>query len=174
MFSLRGLQLLAGAIAALCLGACARSDTTYRMSPQEVHSVLAGIDELPPVFGSEEPDLRLDATDPAQVDWILIKEGAEVMRFVASLEPEQHNSTRLKVEVVGSSSGRFGKVDQWLKEHPKTKELYRTAMREQIESRLEDRPFDMSKTFPALGGAIAENIDTIAASADAAGETTKQ
>ena len=170
----RGLQLLASVVAALCLCACARSDTTYRMPPQDVHSVLAGIDELPPVFGSDEPDLRMDSSDPAHVDWVLVKEGAEVMRFVARLEPEQHNSTRVKVELVAPSSGRFGNVDQRLKEHPNLKEFYRSAMREKIESRLEDRPFDMTRTFPALRGAIGENVGTIAAQMDAAGEVTKR
>ena len=61
-------------------------------------------------------------------------------------------------------------MDQRLKDHREITNLYLTAMNEQVASRLEGRPFDMSKTYGALAAATAANIGNISRQMDAAAD----
>ena len=165
----RATQLLAIVFALLFVSACGDRGKLYSRSLDDVHSTLAGINELPPVFGSDGPDVGVDSTDPSAVSWVLRKNGTEVMRFVARLESEGQASTRVKLELAG-----VGNVEQKLKEHKEIRDLYLVAMDEQISSKLENRKFDASKIMAATMRAAAANVGTIANQMDAAGEAARR
>jgi hypothetical protein len=166
----RPIVSIAAALALLCLSACGKGGVVYPRPLQDVHEVLAETDELPPVFGENEPDHRVDSSDPNAVAWILSKDGSEVMRFVAKLEPEEPYKTRVTVTVTAPTESPYGNMDQRLKDHKEITNLYVTAMNEQVASRLEGRPFDMSKTYGALARATAANIGNISRQMDRAAE----
>ena len=170
----RPIFAIAAALAILCLGACGKEGVVYPRTVEDVHTVLTDIDELPPVFGSNEPDHRVDSSDPNAVSWILTKDGSEIMRFVATLQPEDQTKTRVILAISAPTEGPYGNMDQRLKEHKEITNLYLTAMNEQIGSRLEGRPFDITKTYGALASATAANIGTISRQMDAAAEAGRK
>jgi hypothetical protein len=149
----------------LCFAGCA-SGQLYPKTITEMHEALTATDELPPVFGSNAPDLSMESSDPARVSWIVSKDGTELMRFVAKLEPDGAQSTRMTLDLVGSSE----KTRKGMDDHPEIKRLYIVAMQEQIDSRLEHRAFDASKTYGALAAATAANIGSISRQMDAVAE----
>jgi hypothetical protein len=170
----RPIFTIAATLALLCLSACGKDGVVYPRPLNEVHAVLAETDELPPVFGSNEPDHSVDASDPNSVAWVLSKDGSELMRFVATLAPEEQNKTRVTVTVTAPTQSPYGNMDQRLKDHEEIRNLYLTAMKEQVASRLEGRPYDMSKTYGALAAATAANIGNISRQMDAAAKADQK
>jgi hypothetical protein len=170
----RPILSIAAALAILCLSACSKGGVVYPRPLQDVHEVLAETDELPPVFGSDEPDHSVDSSDPNAVKWILSKNGSEVMRFTATLQPDEPNQTRVTVTIEAPTESPFGNMDQKLKDNKSIRNLYLVAMNEQIASRLENRPFDMSKTYGALAAATAANIGNISRQMDRAAEAGRK
>jgi hypothetical protein len=163
------------AVAAFCLflGACGNGKV-YPKPLSAMHDALAEVDELPPVFGSAAPAVSVDSSDPANVKWVVELDGSEVMRFVAKLEAEDDKSTRMVLELVGAKQGPRGDVEKRLEEHPELRHLYLVAMTEEIESKLEGRKFDASRTYAALAAATAANIGSISRQMDAAGEADRK
>jgi hypothetical protein len=170
----RLIQLLSIVFAFALVAACGDRGKVYSRSIDDVHSVLAANDELPPVFGSNEPDVSVEASDPSQVAWVLRKNGSEMMRFVAKLESDGHASTRVKLSLAGVIEGPFGNVEQRLKDHSEIRDLYLVAMDEQISSKLENRAFDASKIMAATMRAAAANIGTISNQMESAGEAARR
>ena len=167
---MRRFLAVAGVLALLLLGACGRNQSIIAERPMsEVHGLLAAADELPPVFGSDEPDLRMETADPKAVTWVLSVKNEEIMRFVAMLSPEGEGKT--KVEVTVEAPPKFEKK---LNENAAVRDFYLAAMREQVASTLEDRPFDLTRTYPHMQKAIRANIGNIAASAEAAAQADQK
>jgi hypothetical protein len=161
---------IAAALTLLCLSACGKDGKVFERPLEDVHTVLADTDELPPVFGSDEPDHTVDASDPNAVAWILSKNGSEIMRFTAKLEPEAPNKTRVTVHVSAPTESPYGNMAERLKDHKEIGNLYVTAMNEEVASRLENRPFDITKTYGALMAATSANMGTISKQMDMAAE----
>jgi len=170
----RSVQWLTIVFAFVLVAACGDRVKVYSRSIEDVHSVLAANAELPPVFGGNEPDVSVEASDPSQVAWVLRKNGSEMMRFVAKLESEGQTSTRVKLSLSGVTEGPFGNVEQRLKDHSEIRDLYLVAMDEQISSKLENRPFDASKTMAATMRAAAANIGTISNQMESAGKAARE
>jgi hypothetical protein len=166
----RGLLAIGGVLALLLVGACGRDQSIVAERPMsEVHRLLAGADELPPVFGTDEPDLRMATADPNAVAWILSVKNQEIMRFVATLSPEGERKTSIDLAVQAPP-----KFDKRLADHAAVRDFYLAAMREQVASTLESRPFDLTHTYPHMQKAIAANIGNFAASAEAAAEASRK
>jgi hypothetical protein len=166
----RGLPAIAGLLALLLLGACGRNQSIVAERPMsEVHSLLAAADELPPVFGTDEPDLRMDTADPKVVAWILSVKNQEIMRFIATLVPDGERRTSVDLTVQAPP-----KFEKRLNDNAAVRDFYLSAMREQVASILEDRPFDLTHTYPQMQKAIAANIGNITASAEAAAEASRK
>jgi hypothetical protein len=157
---MRPLRIAAAALCLLLAG-CG-SGKLYPKPFDYMHQTLVEVDDLPPVFGSAAPDLSMDTSDPNTVQWIVNVHGSEAMRFVAKLQPEGEKSTRMALDLVGVRSGENGDVEKRLEDHPELKRLYLVAMTEQIESKLEERPFDITRTYGALMAAAAANAGAIA------------
>lgn len=167
---MRGLLAIGGVLALLLVGACGRDQSIVADRPMsEVHSLIAGADELPPVFGTDEPDLRMDTADPNAVAWILSVKNQEIMRFVATLSPEGERKTSIDLAVQAPP-----KFEKRLADNAAVRDFYLAAMREQVASTLERRPFDLTHTYPHMQKAIAANIGNIAASAEAAAEASRK
>ena len=159
-----------GLMGLLLLAACGRNPSIVAERPlSEVHSLLAAADELPPVFGSNEPDLRMDTADPQAVAWILSTKNEEVMRFVATLSPAGEQKTTVEIAVQAPP-----KSEKWLNDNAAVRDFYLAAMREQVASELEARPFDLTRTYPQMQKAIRANIGNIAASAEAAAQADQK
>ncbi len=167
---MRGLLSVAGVLALLLLGACGRDQSIVAERPvSEVHSLLAATDELPPVFGSDEPDLRMDTADPKAVAWILSAKNQEIMRFVATLAPDGERRTSVDLTVRAPP-----KFEKRLNDNAAVRDFYLAAMREQVASALEGRPFDLTRTYPQMQKAIAANMGNIASSMAAAAEAGRK
>ena len=167
---MRRIFAVAGALALLLLGACGRNQSIFAERPMsEVHGILAAADELPPVFGSDEPDLRMETADPKAVAWVLSVKNEEIMRFVATLSPEGERKTAVEIAVQAPP-----KSEKWLNENAAVRDFYLAAMREQVASTLEARPFDLTRTYPQMQKAIRANIGNIAASAEAAAQADRK
>ena len=170
----RSIRLLAIVFAFALVTACGDRGKLYQRPIDDVHTMLAGIDELPPVFGSNEPDVSVDSSDPSQVAWVLRMKGSEMVRFVAKLESEGQASTRVKLSLAGVTDGPFGNVEQRLKDHSEVRDLYLVAMNEQISSTLENREFDATKIMAATVRATAANIGTISNQMESAGKAARE
>lgn len=166
---MRGALALIGLIGMLLLSACNRGAVVYDLSQADTHTLLSRADELPPVFGSNEPDLRMETADPAAVAWVLSVEGKEVMRFVAILVPEGQVRTAVAVSVQAPPE-----FEKRLNDNSSVRDLYLAAMREQVDSTLLGRPYDMTRVLPAMQKAMAANIGTIAGNMQAAGEEARK
>lgn len=162
-----------GAALCLSLAACGQGKV-YQRPLAPMHDSLAAVKELPPVFGSAAPDVSIEASDPATVSWLVIMNNAEVMRFVAKLEPKDASSTRMTLDLIGSPADPDGKVQKRLKEHPELKHLYLVSMQEEIDSTLEGRKFDASATYGALAAATAANIGSISRQMEAAADADRK
>lgn len=150
----RSFHILAVALC-LFLAGCGEGKIYPKPMPA-MHETLAAVDDLPPVFGSGAPELAMETSDPSGVTWIAVVRGSEFMRFVAKLQPEGEESTRMVLDLIGVTSGAHGNVQKRLEEQPEIKRLYLVAMTEQIESKLEGRPFDITRTYGAMMTAVGE------------------
>ena len=169
---MRARRILAAALC-LALAACGQGKV-YPKPIAHMHEVLEEIDDVPPVFGGAGPDVSMESGDLSRVEWILALDGSEVMRFVATLKPEGERKTRMMLDLRGVTTGGHGNVEDRLESHPEVRKLYLVAMTEQIEAKLEERPFDITRTYGALALATAANIGTIARGMDAAGAASKK
>lgn len=158
------------ALTALVLAAGCTQDrgTVYQVPPAQARQVLMATDLPPFVFGTETPPHEVRADGPSEIVWIVRRGDVEVFRYVAHLAEARDGATRVKVELKGAEGGPAGDVAQKLKDKPAIRTLYLTAMRERVASALEGRPFQMSRLYPAMTVATAENMGAIRASVDQA------
>lgn len=154
---------LAGLAALLLLEACGPKTYVAEKPLAEVHRILAQRDELPPVFGGNDPDHHMETADPKAVTWVLSIKGDEFMRFVAKLEPE--GPTKTAVQLAVHSGPKF---EARINEHPEVRDFYLSAMWEQVESKLENREYDITRTYGALGTAVAANMGQMVRNRDPA------
>lgn len=158
-------------LASFCVGAllvlsgCGQGSSIRAEKPiAEVHSILAALDELPPVFGGNDPDVRVDAGDPKSVTWVLSIEREEMMSFVANLEASGDAETSVRMAVKPG----LPKFEKRLNENPEIRDFYLSAMTEQVASTLQDRPFDLTRTSGAMRKAIVANMGNMIKDVEAA------
>lgn len=169
-----GISLLGLAPLALIAGRAQVRDGVYAVPIGEARQVLARTGLPPLVFGSNEPDVTVQADGPSRIVWILHKDGAEVMRYVALLSPDGETSTRISLDLVGATQGRFRNTGARLAQNGAIRNLYLVAMEERIASALERRPFDQTKIMPATMAAAAANIGRISADMDRIAEADRR
>jgi len=164
--ALVGIALLGLAPLALIAGRAQTRDNVYAVPIGEARQVLARTGLPPLVFGSNEPDVAIQAEGPSRIIWILRQDGAEMMRYVASLSPDGDTSTRISLDLVGATEGRFRNTGERLAQNGAIRNLYLVAMEERIASALERRPFDRTRILPATMAAAAANIGRISEDID--------
>jgi hypothetical protein len=167
-----GIALLGLAPLATIAGCAQTQGSVYAVPIGEARKVLEGTGLPPLVFGSDEPEVAVRADGavqagrPLRIVWILGKDGAEMMRFVASLSAEGDASTRISLDLVGATQGRFRGTGERLRQNGAIRHLYLVAMEEEIASALERRPFDQTAIMPATVAAGAANIGRISQDID--------
>jgi hypothetical protein len=124
----------------------------------EAHWILEQTGLPPEVLGSEEHDFEVQANDPARIFWIVKEDGKEAMRFIADLSTAGEKSTRVYVDVAGPASGPMTYVASRLAENRTIKNLYVTAMEEQVAAALNHREFHLTAVYPAMMLAMVANI----------------
>jgi hypothetical protein len=169
-----GIALLGLAPLALIAGRAQVRDSVYPVPMSEARQVLVGTGLPPLVFGSNEPDVTVQAEGPSRIVWILHKDGAEMMRYVALLSPQGETSTRISLDLVGATEGRFRQTGERLAQNGAIRNLYMVAMEERIASALERRPFDQTKILPATMAAAAANIGRISEDMDRIAEADRR
>jgi hypothetical protein len=142
----------------------------YAVPMAQVQAALMRTDLPPLVFGDHPPRMQAQVLDDTHIAFPLTKSGAEVMRYIVTLEPAENDGTRVSVDLTGPESGRFGNVRERLAGNPSVRHLYLVAMREQIASDLERRPYDASKLYAATVAATSANIPMIMEQFDRAAE----
>jgi hypothetical protein len=124
----------------------------------EAHRILEQTGLPPEVLGSEEHDFEVQANDPARIVWVVKEDGKEAMRFIADLSTAGEKSTRVHVDVAGPASGPMSYVASRLTEYRTIKNLYVTAMEEQVAAALSHREFHLTAVYPAMMLAMVANI----------------
>ena len=124
----------------------------------EAHQILEQTGLPPEVLGSEDHDFEVQANDPARIVWIVKEDGKEAMRFIADLSAAGETSTRVYVDVAGPASGPMSYVASRLAEDRTIKNLYVTAMEEQVAAALTHREFHLTAVYPAMMLAMVANI----------------
>jgi hypothetical protein len=157
------------------VAACTQTQgSVYAVPIGEARRVLEQTGLPPLVFGSEEPEVRVQAEGPSRIVWILHKDGAEMMRYVASLSPDGATSTRISLDLAGATEGPYRGTEERLAQNQSIRHLYLVAMEEQIASALEHRPFDRSKIIPATMAATAANIGRMSQDIDRIAESDQR
>jgi hypothetical protein len=171
---LLGIALLGLAPLALIAGRAQTYGGVYAVPIGEARQVLARTGLPPLVFGSEEPEVAVQAEGPSRIVWILRKDGAEMMRYVAVLSPDGDGATRVNLDLVGATQGPYGHTGERLAQNEAIRNLYLVAMEERIASALERRPFESARIMPATAAATAANIGRISADLDRIAEADRR
>ena len=169
-----GIALLGLAPLALIAGRAQIRGSVYPVPIGEARQVLARTGLPPLVFGSSEPEVAVRAEGPSRIVWILHKDGAEMMRYVAELSSDGDAATRISLDLVGATEGPFGHTEARLAQNGAIRNLYLVAMEERIASALERRPFDRTKILPATMAAAAANIGRISEDMDRIAEADQR
>jgi hypothetical protein len=142
---------------------------TYALPANEVQARLghSGLPQL--VFGEEEPKFVLHSA-PNKISWEVQKDGATVMTYVADLTPLDADHTKVRVAMIGVTEGKFGNVEARLRGDRTLKNLYLTAMKEQVDSVLANHPFRYSAISGATAAATAAHMHQIEGWLDRAAE----
>jgi hypothetical protein len=146
------------------------SDTvTYDLPPSEVQARIEHANLPPFVFGEQEPQATM-LSEPNRVTWVASEDGAEVMRYVIDLTPADRNRTKVHVALQGATDGKFGNVDQRIRGDRTLRNLYVTAMKEQVDSVLTGHPFRYSGISGPTAAATAAHMGQIAGWMDRAAD----
>jgi hypothetical protein len=146
------------------------SDTrSYDLPAADVQARLEHVGLPPMVFGERTPDASVQS-EPGRVSWVVSEQGAEVMRYVIDVTPTDARHTRVHVGLTGSTQGKFGNVERLIRSDRTLKNLYVTAMKEQVDSVLTDRPFRYSAISGATTAATLVHMGQIAHWMDDAAE----
>lgn len=155
------------------LAGCAGRGAVYKMPIAEARRTLLATGLPPLVFGSESPAWEVH-DEGADVVWIVRRDGGELFRYVAHLNEEGAEATRVSVELKGVKSGPGGDTEKSLAANPKIRDMYVVAVNERVASALEHRPFEISRVYPAMTAATLANMGKLNASADAAAAASEQ
>lgn len=148
-------------LASVLLAACAKGEV-YDRPPGQVRDLLRTVEIPMYVFGtSADTDAIIDLSDPAKVVWKIKANGSNVMKVIATVEPEGDARTRVNVEIEGSHKGKFGDVEGRFKQLPGVKNMYLVTMKEAVDSTLDGRRFDITVTYPAMMSAAMANAKHI-------------
>jgi hypothetical protein len=128
----------------VAFGGFQSGDRVYPLGVAKVIALLDGL-ELPEiVFDERVATAKHWREDATTLMWSLHSEDdGEVLRLSVSASAAD-KGTRLKVEALPSSAQMHNLASQRPKVSPVYADLYRSALLEQVDARLNDRPFSMN------------------------------
>ena len=138
---------LSAIVLAVMLGGCQGSDPFYPASPDQVSKVLDRT-ELPiVVFGERAATAKRWRVDAATTMWALESDSqVELLRLSATTIADG-NGTRIHYDVLPPESSLREQVAQGLEENGDYRDLYRSALAEQIDANLNNREFAIQNIY---------------------------
>jgi hypothetical protein len=155
------------------LAACGES-TSYPISAHEVTSKL--LSTKPPmfVFGSSGANVMVTQGEGGAVRWTVLKNGHQVMRLVAKVTPNGDNASNVAVSVEPPNDDASTKIGQNMADNPAIVKLYRSAMVEQIDAKLNNRDFNMGAIQAQMVAAAIATMPKIQQSAMQAAQSSAE
>ena len=126
---------------AVMLGGCQGNDPFYPASPEQVSKVLDQTDLPMMVFGARAASAKHWRVNAATTMWALMSDShVELLRLSATAIAEG-KGTRIHYDVLPPESSVRDQVAKGLKENGAYRDLYRSALAEQIDAKLTNREF---------------------------------
>jgi hypothetical protein len=126
---------------AVMLGGCQGKDPFYSVSPDQVSKVLDQTELPMMVFGARAANAKHWRVNAATTMWALESDShVELLRLSATTIAEG-KGTRIHCDVLPPESSVRDQVAQGLKENGAYRDLYRSALTEQIDAKLTNREF---------------------------------
>lgn len=166
MGALAGLALLAG---------CGEGGETYEMSAKDVRAKLMATQPPLMVFGSMVRKASVVKNGDGTIRWVLFdRSGRSLMRIVATVEEKGPTTSAVAVSIEPPDSSKHDQVAKGMADNPSIVNLYRKAMIEQIDAKLENREFDMAAITPEMMAATVATVPQIQKSALEAARQSEQ
>ena len=128
---------------AVMLGGCQGKDPFYAAAPDQVSKVLDRANLPMMVFGERAATAKHWRVNAATTMWALENDShIELLRLSATTIAEG-KGTRIHCDVLPPESSVRDQVAQGLKENEGYRDLYRSALAEQIDAKLNNREFAM-------------------------------
>ena len=172
LFEIAGLSLAAAAGGLYATDALTAGEV-YDLPFQSAYAELA-VMSLP----SEVTQLSLGAgknievrKTASEISWLFLTDGEEAGRFVAKLSPEGAGKTRVVVDYVPGAAVPEEMLR--LSDTQLMRKLAAAAMAEQVDSRLEGRPFQLSGSMQRTAEYLQNNPDALREYGEAIGHTMR-
>ena len=136
---------------------CNEQGEVYQRPPTEIRDLLRTVEVPLYMFGSADTESSVDGSNPAKIAWKITADERPLMTFTATLQTEGDSKTRVTVDVEGARSGKYGDVQARLEKAKEIRALYLVSMTEAVDSTLDGRAYDITRTYPALLTAGAAN-----------------
>lgn len=122
----------------------------YPIAAHEVTSKLLATKPPMFVFASSGANVMVTQGDGGAVRWTVLQGGKQVMRLVATVTPDGDSASNVAVSLEPPMNDANAAIGKNLADNPAIGKLYTSAMVEQIDARLNNREFDMSKIQPEM------------------------
>ena len=137
--------------AAILVSGCGEQGEVYQRPPAEVRDLLRTVEVPLYMFGSSAAtDALVDSSDPSAIAWKITADERPLMTFTARIVAEGDTKTRVTVDVEGARTGKYGDVQARLEKAREIRALYLVSMTEAVDSTLDGRAYDITRTYPAL------------------------
>lgn len=160
-------------IATALLVGCGAGET-YQLPAKDVRSKLLSLSPPMFVFGSGGVSSMVSQVGQDQVRWTLLQSGTALMSLTATVTPEGDSATSVAVVAEPAPGKGNSKIARGMADHPEIVELYRKAMEEQIDSKLEGRDFDMGAIQGQMMTAVVSNMGEMDKQFDEAAKRFKE
>ena len=126
---------------AIMLGGCQDKDPFYPAPPDQMNKVLDQTELPAMVFGARAANAKHWRVDAVTTMWALQSNShIELLRLSATTIAED-KGTRIHYDVLPPESSVRDQVEQGLKENGAYRDLYRSALAEQVDAKLTNREF---------------------------------
>jgi hypothetical protein len=146
-------KLIFAATIAGLLVACGEN-RSYPIAADEVTSKLLATRPPMLVIGNPGVTITVSRGDAGAVRWTVLQNGNEVMRLVATVTPDGETGSSVAVSAEPLNS-HASTLTSTMADNPAIVQLYKSAMVEQIDARLSNREFDVSKIQAQMAKAAA-------------------
>jgi len=127
----------------------------------DVRSILQVVGLPPHVFGSVPKKVKVLNPSQGTMVWSISEDEREDMRYVVTLVSEGPSATRVTVDVTGRPGTPIADKGSLAIRFRAVRNIYITAMKEQIASALERRDFQTYKIVPPSAIAVLVNMATL-------------
>ena len=93
---------------------------------------------------------RTEEDDGRRIVWALRDRGSELFRYVATITPEASDRTRVVLTLESGTSPGSAAIFAKMQAHPDFANIYKVAMIEAIDARIEQRAFELGPAYRAM------------------------